>query len=166
MAHGEVWHSAMCRQQRDISLVFMHLVFAEREVIEELEAQGIVAFYEHMSERQARSVNGMPTFFSCHTLTREENVVVIAAYNEEAARLKALDVAVEKEEQGVDYRRRPHCHSQNSRAFRCACGERHTWPIGREQVVICTCGRIHSRNRGAHEDRRNKLGGCEGFGTG
>jgi|OpeIllAssembly_1097287.scaffolds.fasta_scaffold2418796_1 hypothetical protein len=59
----------------------------------------------------------------------------------------------------------PHCHSQNSRSFRCACGEVHHWNKGRKQMIECVCGRLHWRNRGGHENRRDAAGRCEGFGS-
>jgi len=91
MAHGEIFHSAMCNRQQDIPIVFMVLAFAEKKQLDDMIEKKVAAFYEEMKHRQYRSVNGMPTFFSCGMLSVEENSIVIDSYNEEIERMKKLD---------------------------------------------------------------------------
>lgn len=91
MAHGQIFHSAFIRDMRELRMVFMVLAFADREMIESMENEGIVAFYEYMREALPRSINGMPIFSSCRKLTADENTRVIDSYNREVDRMKALD---------------------------------------------------------------------------
>jgi hypothetical protein len=90
MAHGQVWHSGFCRDD-EVTMVFMILALMGKEDLEKLIADGVVAFWEDMSKASPSSVNGMPIFFSCHTLTKDDNTRVIRAYNDEVAMLRDLD---------------------------------------------------------------------------
>jgi hypothetical protein len=70
----KIFTSTMLREgdERLLSSVFMPVLFMEKEQIEELEKNDVVAFYEYFDEAGPRSVNGYPIFMSANTLTRSE----------------------------------------------------------------------------------------------
>lgn len=90
MAHSRVYHSSMVRNQSDVRLVFMPLLFMTEEHRKWFDDNDIVAVYEEVARAGPRSFNGMPTFASMNPLSRSENEKVIDAYNEEAERMKEL----------------------------------------------------------------------------
>lgn len=95
MAHGEIFHSTMCRRQAEVPMVFMVLTFVDEEQLDKMAEDNIVAFYEETSKRQYRTINGMPTFFSCGMLSKDENKIVMMEYKKEVARMKKLEEKAE-----------------------------------------------------------------------
>jgi len=52
--------------------VFMTLIFLNDKMRQKLIDDKVVAIYEHLSEAGNMSVNGLPTFLSCHYITEPE----------------------------------------------------------------------------------------------
>ena len=72
---GKVFTSWMIRKQdfpNSVSMVFMPLIFAEKESLQDMTKQGIVELYEYMDKALPRSVNGYPCFMSFRGLKKED----------------------------------------------------------------------------------------------
>jgi hypothetical protein len=60
-------------EPRDIPLVFMGLNFMDKAELEQwLRGDDIAHLYEYISKAAPRAINGMPCFFSCHYLDRQD----------------------------------------------------------------------------------------------
>ena len=53
-------------------VIFVPLIFADKKIIEKLRKDAPGMIYEHISEAGPRSVNGYPTFFSFHIVSKED----------------------------------------------------------------------------------------------
>jgi hypothetical protein len=87
---GRVFSNVHCEKPKDVRMVFMVLALMSPEQIDELGDVGLI--YEHMSQAGPMAINGMPTFFSCRTLTREEWDRARVAIQAELDRREAVEV--------------------------------------------------------------------------
>ena len=72
IVEGKVFGSWQISNPDLLPLVFMTLFFMEEKQIKDLEKEGVVHFYEYLDKANQMSVNGMPTFFSSRTITKDE----------------------------------------------------------------------------------------------
>jgi hypothetical protein len=72
------------------ALVFMPFAMANAEQLEAMKKEDIGMVYEYLSEAGPRSINGLPTFFSCKRITKAETDKVFEYYEKFK---KALDQA-------------------------------------------------------------------------
>lgn len=69
---GRVFGSWNIPYADTVSLHFIPLAMLDPAMIDVLQVEGAVQFYEYMDKAAPRSINGAPCFFSFHTLTQEE----------------------------------------------------------------------------------------------
>jgi hypothetical protein len=69
---NRIFMSTQVKNPADIPMVFMVLAMADEELIDQYKKEDVVAFYEYYEKASPRSINGYPTFFSAHNLTRDE----------------------------------------------------------------------------------------------
>uniref|UniRef100_A0A6H1ZZZ2 Uncharacterized protein n=1 Tax=viral metagenome TaxID=1070528 RepID=A0A6H1ZZZ2_9ZZZZ len=55
-----------------LPVIFMPLLFAGKKMIEKMQKDAPGMIYEHFSEAGLRSINGYPTFFSLHIVSKED----------------------------------------------------------------------------------------------
>jgi hypothetical protein len=76
---GKIFTDRHLRDLSELQMVFMVLAFMDEAAIKDMEARKVNMIFEYLDKAGPRSVNGMPTFFSCQTATEEE-VAKIHAY--------------------------------------------------------------------------------------
>lgn len=85
---GRVWTSNHCRDVDELRMSFMILALMEKDDLGELIAGGVHTFFEWMDKAGPRSINGLPCFFSCDYLNKEDWEKVKATHD---ALVKAED---------------------------------------------------------------------------
>ena len=63
-----------------LGMVFMPMVFMSNETRKKLSNLKVSFIYEYLSKASPRSINGMPVFFSCRTLTELETKKMFEYY--------------------------------------------------------------------------------------
>ena len=71
-AEGKIFSNLHVQNQNDLSSVFMIMIFLNEEQRQELVDDDIIFMYEYFDKANPISVNGYPTFFSCHFMTKED----------------------------------------------------------------------------------------------
>lgn len=69
---NRVFVSDQLHSQKDLELVFPVILFMKKKALQELLDGGVFAFYEYLERAAPRTVNGLPMFFSCRWLTKDE----------------------------------------------------------------------------------------------
>lgn len=83
------WATMIQHDPRMLSMVFMPLGFMEEKDILELKEHNAVP-YEYMDKAGPRSVNGYPSFFSCHWINFKDYERVIEKLEEIKAAVEAV----------------------------------------------------------------------------
>ena len=87
---GEIFTSAHVRDPEMIQSVFMVLIFLEEKHIQELKEKDCQVCFEYMSKAGPTSINGMPNFFSCQWLTRDEWTFVTHTHDQIKAAVEGV----------------------------------------------------------------------------
>jgi hypothetical protein len=85
---GNIFTSMQVHEPEQVSMVFMVLIFMEKDQI----PPDAAFVWEHMSKQAPRSINGYPTFFSCYFMDKADAERVIPAIDEELKRRKEIKV--------------------------------------------------------------------------
>lgn len=76
LVEGKIFTDRHIQDPKDVMLVFEVLAFLtdeqNKDFQEAIKSGEIALIYEYMDKAAPRSVNGMPIFFSCRTLTKDE----------------------------------------------------------------------------------------------
>lgn len=79
---GKIFTNQQIQHKDDLGLVFMPLLFLRKEDVDYFKKIQVEFVYEYLTEAGSRSINGMPTFFSCRTLSKDESEEMWEYYNE------------------------------------------------------------------------------------
>ena len=72
-------------REMDLIMVFMVLIFMDDIQKKRMKRDNTFFFYEYYDKAGPRSINGMPTFMSCHILSGDDVKRIITKRNEIAA---------------------------------------------------------------------------------
>lgn len=89
---GRVFTSLQISKDRDIGLVFMPLALGALHNVTDQYAASIGLIYEYLSKAGPSSINGMPVFFSCRLLHRDDCERVMPAIQRELDRRKNIEL--------------------------------------------------------------------------
>ncbi len=79
MQAGKVFTDRQVRNKSDMPIVFMPLLFADQDMLDDMKDVGIV--YEYMDKAGPRSLNGMPIFMSFKMLHKDDLQILQDKYN-------------------------------------------------------------------------------------
>ncbi len=82
IVEGKVFGSWNITDADMLPMVFMVITFMDFDKIQELQDDDIWHFYEYLDKAGPRSINGMPIFFSAHTITKDDWKKVIPLIKE------------------------------------------------------------------------------------
>ena len=58
--------------ERELPMVFMVSIFFKEEQLKEMKEKEVVHLYEYYDKAGPRSVNGLPCFFSCYNINKND----------------------------------------------------------------------------------------------
>jgi len=73
-----------------ILMIFMPLLLMDEHAAKQMAARGPGLIYEHMSKALPRTINGYPTFFSFHVLSKPDTVKITSYIKELETQRKAF----------------------------------------------------------------------------
>jgi hypothetical protein len=91
---GKIFTDRHCHQERDITMVFM--VLALGGIPEGWTEENLGLIWEWMDKAGPMAVNGMPTFFSCHMMHKEDWEICRELIQDEMKRRKDLKIQVQE----------------------------------------------------------------------
>jgi hypothetical protein len=77
---GKIFSTWNITNQDEYPLVFLPLVFLDKKTITEWKKKEVSFIFEYMDKAGPRSINGMPSFFSCKCLTKTETAKMFEHY--------------------------------------------------------------------------------------
>lgn len=78
--HGKIFTDRHLRRPEDIKMVFIVFAFMKKKDIDKLQKDPPGMIFEYLDKAGPRSCNGMPGFFSCQMLSREDTAKVLELY--------------------------------------------------------------------------------------
>lgn len=84
---GKIWTDLDCQDAEGVRMCFLVLNFMEEPIPDDTGR-----IWEHISRAGPTGVNGMPSFFSCHLMKKDDWERVQPAIAAEMARRKAVKV--------------------------------------------------------------------------
>lgn len=81
LKEGRVWTSNHCRSVDELRMSFMIIALMDKKDLGAMMDAGVHTFFEWMDKAGPRSVNGLPCFFSCDTLNKEDWEKVRSTYD-------------------------------------------------------------------------------------
>jgi hypothetical protein len=79
---GRIFTDRHCPDPETFRMVFMLFVFMTEEHLDQLKADPPGLIFEYLDQAGPRSVNGMPSFFSCQMLNKADTDRVFALYEQ------------------------------------------------------------------------------------
>ena len=77
-------------QMDSLFMVFMVLIFMDDITKKQMKRDNTYFFYEYYDKAGPRSINGMPTFMSCHILSGDDVKRIVTKRNEIEAAINAV----------------------------------------------------------------------------
>jgi hypothetical protein len=92
LCDGRVFTSAHIRNDHDIGMVFMPLKFGALRYYHPKEIDQIGVIWEYRDKAGPMDVNGMPSFFSCRIMHKDDWKRAVKAYEKENERRKGIEL--------------------------------------------------------------------------
>jgi hypothetical protein len=89
LCNEKIWTDRDCKRPEDISMSFIILSFMEPK---DFPKEDIGLIWEYISKANTMAVNGMPTFFSCHLMHKDDWKIARQAAIKEMERRRTMPI--------------------------------------------------------------------------